>query len=29
LMLQEMNLEWKITSSTNGTRIYLYEKVEL
>ncbi|CAG9612607.1 Phosphotransferase RcsD [Bacillus rhizoplanae] len=29
LMLQEMNLEWKITSSTNGTRIYLYKKVEL
>ncbi|PHA00117.1 two-component sensor histidine kinase [Bacillus pseudomycoides] len=29
LMLQEMNLEWKITSSTNGTRIYLYEKIEL
>lgn len=29
LMLQEMNLEWKITSSTNGTRIYLYEKVGL
>ncbi|MGF9967174.1 HAMP domain-containing sensor histidine kinase [Bacillus rhizoplanae] len=29
LMLHEMNLEWKIISSTNGTRIYLYEKVEL
>lgn len=26
LMLQEMNIEWKITSSTNGTRIFIYEK---
>ncbi|ENQ3108098.1 HAMP domain-containing histidine kinase [Bacillus cereus] len=29
LMLQEMNLDWKITSSMNGTHVYLYEKVGL
>ncbi|MFF2448288.1 histidine kinase dimerization/phospho-acceptor domain-containing protein [Neobacillus sp. NPDC058068] len=28
LMLQEMQLDWKITSSTKGTQIYLYEKKE-
>jgi signal transduction histidine kinase len=26
LMLKEMNLDWEIESSSNGTRIYLYEK---
>ena len=29
LMIQEMQLGWKITSSTKGTQIYLYENFEL
>ncbi|WP_409275047.1 histidine kinase dimerization/phospho-acceptor domain-containing protein [Neobacillus sp. SCS-31] len=29
LMLQEMQVGWKLTSSSKGTKIYLYEKNEL